>query len=338
MLDRPLSGAIVGAVERIVDATRERDAATIRDFLGATVYLGGLWFDDATCREQFAAARELGAEEYDAFAGCLATLPLARSARTSETPDTVVLDYAPGFEIEANFLESKGTVTLTWIGYSGRRDANDTWPAISGSALELLREDGPRPITETDATASMSWLEVCLDEAGNVQAVVPRWTSSFEALDVAVTTAQQWAFRRFTVNDQPVAVCAMAAVAHPSGSDVAAAKLPISVPDEFSDAIALSPYALVEFRTEGEKNVRPSDDDKTAMWSSGDHGAANTWQMCVDTSGRVASITMIVASGYPGYDERVAKALAGWRYRPIELHGRPVSVCGVVTFIYVQRG
>jgi outer membrane biosynthesis protein TonB len=43
---------------------------------------------------------------------------------------------------------------------------------------------------------------------------------------------------------------------------------------------------------------------------------------------------MIESSGFPGYDQRVAAALAAWSYQPIEIGGRPAVVCTVVTIAF----
>lgn len=328
VLTRPLDPAIDGAIDRMIDAARSGDAVAIRGLLGTAVSSGGIWFDDPRCREQFSAARAIGQEEVDRFAGCLATLALARSARTSETPGVAVLEYEPGIELEAAFQVASGDVTLRWIGYSGRRGATDVLPTITRDALEGLREGGPRRVAQA-SSMSTSWLKVCLDTGGAVRVVHPRSTPSPELLEVAVPIAKGWRFRPFTVGGQPVAVCAMVAVSHPDGDDVKPAALPLSLPDAFSDAIIMPSKRIA-----GHAVVAPDDEDRAAIRRTPDRRAASTWQLCLDRDGAVAGLTMMESSGFPRYDERVAAALATFRYTPVEVGGRRVAVCTVLTMIY----
>jgi hypothetical protein len=266
VLSRPLTPAMNRAIASFVDATRGSDVSAIRALLGEHVDDGGLWFDDASCREDFAAPRAIDLQDLDRFAACLAAVPLERSARNSATPGVVVLESTRGIELEAAFHDRAGAVTLRWIGYAGKRGSNDVWPTISGEALEVLRDDGARPITQIadmeEKTAS--WLKVCIDEAGNVQAIVPRWTTSPAALEAAMSLAQGWTFRRFVIADVPLAVCAMVSVAHPNGELVADLRLPSSVPGPLSDAIGISSRTIRERRIDKTPVVHPNDDEVRA--------------------------------------------------------------------------
>jgi hypothetical protein len=336
-LDRPIDPAIDRAIDRLVEAARNGDVVAIRGLLDGGLSYGGLWFGDAACRDRLPAPRAIPSEELDAVAGCLATLPLARSGRTSGSPGVAVLAYAPGIELEAAFAVAAGAVTMTWIGYAGRRGANDLLPTITGDALEALREDGRRPVA-TAKDAPMTWLKVCLDAAGDVEAVHPRWTTSSEALAAAVPIARQWRFRPFTLGGQPAAVCAMAALAHPGGDDVDGAVLPLSVPDGFSHAVMMSAEGVSRHRIEGETLIVPSDRDRDAVLRTPGRRVASSFQLCIDERGEVAAVTMMQSTGLPSYDAHIAASLASWRYAPIDLAGSPVAVCTVVGVVYEIGG
>jgi hypothetical protein len=160
-----------------------------------------------------------------------------------------VLKYVE-LEIEAAFRSAE-RVTLTWIGHAGRHGAEDVLPTITGEALEALREDGPR---KTVASEELTWLKVCVDPAGKVEAAHPRFTTSPEALEAAVATAMAWRFRPFVLDGAPIAACAMVALAHPTGDDVEPAVLPLALPDSLPDAIGMSAQAVSEYRVAGKRS------------------------------------------------------------------------------------
>ncbi len=317
------------AADRLVDAAVDGDAATIRGVLGEAVTSGGMWFDDGACREQFGEAGAIPEEELEGFATCLATLPLARGARESETPRVAVLEYQPGIELEAAF---DTRARLIWIGYSGRRGAGDVLPTITGETLEALREGSRGVVAETEGT---SWLKVCLDSQGKVRAVHPRSTTSTEALEAALAIAKEWKFRPFTLGGRPAAVCAMAALADPGGEDVTRAVLPLSLPDAFSAAIVMPAQRIA-----GALNVVPDDADRIKIAQSGgmlERHVRATFQLCIDPDGAVAGLTMMETSGYPRYDEKIARSIAGWKYKPVEIDGSLVTVCAAISIIYIQK-
>jgi outer membrane biosynthesis protein TonB len=58
------------------------------------------------------------------------------------------------------------------------------------------------------------------------------------------------------------------------------------------------------------------------------------FKVCVDTAGGIGSLAQVRSTGYPSYDDQLAAAIRGWRYRPYLANGTEIPVCGVVTFIY----
>lgn len=92
-------------------------------------------------------------------------------------------------------------------------------------------------------------------------------------------------------------------------------------------------------RVAGSIAVVPDDADQAAMNVSSrqrDKRVRSTFQVCIDPHGAVTGATMMESTGYPRYDARIARALAGWRYTPVEVDGRAITVCTVVTIHYAQ--
>ena len=48
----------------------------------------------------------------------------------------------------------------------------------------------------------------------------------------------------------------------------------------------------------------------------------------------MSTVAVVGSTRYSEYDARLVTAARGWRYRPYTLDGRPVAVCGMVTFVY----
>ncbi len=72
------------------------------------------------------------------------------------------------------------------------------------------------------------------------------------------------------------------------------------------------------------------------MLESADPGVKAEVQLCLDDSGKPASIKLISSSCLPSYDARILQTMAEWRYRPFEIDGRPTAICTTVTYIYRQ--
>ena len=59
------------------------------------------------------------------------------------------------------------------------------------------------------------------------------------------------------------------------------------------------------------------------------------FQICISEQGAVSSAKQLSSTRYADFDARLRDAMLRWRYRPYTVDGRPIPVCGVVTFIYV---
>jgi hypothetical protein len=96
----------------------------------------------------------------------------------------------------------------------------------------------------------------------------------------------------------------------------------------------VAPEVIRGLRLSGETQIHPSDVDKTAMARDGRDRIIAVFKTCVSEAGDVASVSMMRSSGYPAYDQLLANALHGWRYKPYEIGGERVKACGIVTFVY----
>jgi len=87
-------------------------------------------------------------------------------------------------------------------------------------------------------------------------------------------------------------------------------------------------------RIAGETQLHPPDPVKTAMLRDGKSRVVAMLEVCLDARGAVSRVTPRKSSGYPAYDAVLLQGARAWRYRPYAIGGRPVPVCGIVTFIY----
>ena len=77
--------------------------------------------------------------------------------------------------------------------------------------------------------------------------------------------------------------------------------------------------------------------EKVAMLRSGNTRHTAGFTVCVGVTGTVTSLEVTRRSGYSDWDAKLLAALRGWRYRPYQIGGRAVPVCGTVTFNYEIR-
>lgn len=99
-------------------------------------------------------------------------------------------------------------------------------------------------------------------------------------------------------------------------------------------ATMVPPTVLRGMRIAGETQIHPSDVVKTEMLHEGHARSTSVFKVCVGAGGEVSSVTMLKSSGYGAYDQALVAGLHDWRYRPYEIGGQAVPVCGIVTFVY----
>lgn len=331
------------------------DPATLEAMLAGSVVNGGLWFENADCAQQFGKPGEIHADRMKAFAACLASLHLRPSQRADALGDVSVMHYAPGFEVEARIVQELGGPRLTWIGYEARRDDRDNFPTISAGVLESLRTAGDPngPIDPAvggtlelepmkSGKVAFSWLKLCIDETGAVSDASVRATTSLEAAKVFANAARTWTFKPFTMEDQPVPVCAMVRLVYPPGQGPMPEVIPFPVPRSRSgkDPIVFPEgvHTVLEGkRIAGKKAIVPDDETKVAIETSRRHRLVGSFRVCIDESGHVESAVPMRSTGYASYDREILQGIGRWAYSPFQVDGQAVPVCTAVTFIYTQR-
>ena len=321
--------------ELLADLTTARDGAAMRSLVSDKITTGGLWFSDAACAREFGEPKQIAADRVDAFAACLAKLNLRASTRKDALPDVVVLDYEPGFEIEARFVDQR----ITWIGYSARL-ATDSLPSVSAVALESRRVAGDRdgPVADSD-TSARAWLRVCLDDTGGVTSVEPREITSPRVTETFIASVSQWQFKPFDVGGRALAVCAMFHLTHPPSHSVDEHEQ-LPYPQSGSkDTPILPPSVCESQRLAGSKLIVPDDSTKAAIQEAGPaHRTVGAFRFCIDVTGRPSDVAVLRSTGWRDYDLKIIRTIKDtWRYKPFVVDGAPHAVCTAVTFIYTQH-
>jgi TonB family protein len=102
-------------------------------------------------------------------------------------------------------------------------------------------------------------------------------------------------------------------------------------------SMMVSPAVLRGLRIAGDTQPRPSTTTQNQMRFDGIDRATAAVQVCVATSGGVASAVMMKSTNYPDYDAAILAAVRDWRYQPYAVNGTPIRACSTVTFIYSIR-
>jgi len=112
---------------------------------------------------------------------------------------------------------------------------------------------------------------------------------------------------------------------------------PTKVETKKQDPVVVPPAVIKGLRLSGETQLHPPNNVKVAMQRDGKTKAVGTFRVCVGADGQISGTSVLKSSGYEGYDRVIDDALRNWRYRPYEVGGKRVPVCGVVTFIYTMQ-
>lgn len=329
------------------------DASKIASMLHGSVTNGGLWFEDGECAKQFQAPGEILPSSFAEFARCLAALKLRKSSREDSLGDVVVLEYGAGFEVQARVVQEVDGPRLSWIGFVAHRLDTEP-PTVTSATLESLREGGDAngPLDAAVAArftprpdkAHYTWFKICLDETGAISRTDEYATTSLEASAAFGAAVRAWTFKPFTMEGQPMPVCAMVRPSWPAGTASEPETLPLPLPPSKANKkppIVFVPGAVVDFvsgaRIKGERMVTPADNEKNLIAKRGIHRIVTSWRLCLDEHGQPESILPYRSSGFAGYDRRIIATMQAWRYRPFQVDGQPVPVCIGITFIYSQR-
>jgi hypothetical protein len=279
-------------------------------------------------------------------------LKFEQAARRSSLRGVSVLTYAPGIEVEGRFSRDDARTRLEWIGFVGRHDLQNTMPTISAETLESLRIAGDphgtlsqqarqrfdqeRGPASEYAPPVESWLAVCLNASGEVTSSRPFEVSSSLAYDAFAAAITDWRFRPFVVAGHPVPACAYVRLTYP-----------VIAPHEwFLEALPLSLFGprdelVVERRGLGKRlagtdDVLPTAEAKAAI----DHLSTPRYhtliRFCNDTSGQVASTSIVQSSGAPPWDDQLAALVRTWRFAPFVLHDRPTAICSYTSLYFAS--
>lgn len=309
-----------------------RDGEKLEVLLKGGTTLGGIVFVDDVCQE-FAAAGTLAADRAGAFAACLVGLHLDVSPRRSTLRDIVVLKYAPGFELEARFVDGR----ITWIGASARRAGEGDIPTITHDALEQLRLAGERIIALPSDGAA--WFKLCLDDTGAVTSTDLYETSSLAAAAAFRDALGRWKFRPFVTQGQPRPICAMVHVASPATRDVETlpAAPPVAKSGKPTIVFSLGGGAGDIKRISGVVAVAPDDLTKLEITKRGVPAVRGLYRVCMSEAGAVESVFPLALTGFPDYDAKLTSMMNDWQYAPFVRDGQPEPFCATVEFRYQQR-
>ena len=344
----------IAAGDVLVAATT--DAGKMTTLLRGGVIDGGVWFEDASCANQFTVG-EIAAELRGEFARCLVGLALKPSTRMDLLSDVAVMTYGPGFEVEARIVDEADGPRLSWIGFASRSKADDV-PTIGGAALESLRlagsPDGPLPAEVTQALDAepptrviekaggweqtrtgfhFTWLKICLDEEGALRSVVPYETTSAAHQDAFVAAASTWRFKPFLFANQPIAVCAMARLTRGLAPPEA---LPLPLPERTAIVLtpSIGPLLLEGRRVAGEKSLAPT--DLLKMKFKPGSRIEFSFRLCVNEAGAVDQVTLLRSTSLAEYDQQVLARVRAWKFSPLQVNGAPVAVCTRQSFVYTS--
>jgi cysteine-rich repeat protein len=105
------------------------------------------------------------------------------------------------------------------------------------------------------------------------------------------------------------------------------------------EQVIIPPSLLTGLRISGETQIVPPDVVKTEMLRDGKERTVGSFKLCMDTSGRISSISpQGKGTGYGPYDAKIVTTMRTWRYRPYLLNNKTaVPACSVVTFVYTIK-
>ncbi|MEJ7600608.1 MAG: protein kinase [Kofleriaceae bacterium] len=84
--------------------------------------------------------------------------------------------------------------------------------------------------------------------------------------------------------------------------------------------------ALEPSRKTGSKSITPDAATRAAIQATGKRALGAT-ELCVDDTGKVTKVGRLQSTGFPAFDRQIEIAIAGWRFGPVEINGRPTPVC-----------
>lgn len=90
-------------------------------------------------------------------------------------------------------------------------------------------------------------------------------------------------------------------------------------------------------RIAGDEQILPPDAVRVLMLRHDKRQVQGTIKMCLDNTGQVESLALLVSTGYAAYDDALLSAMRSWRYEPYRVNGDVIPVCSAITFVYVMK-
>ncbi len=90
-------------------------------------------------------------------------------------------------------------------------------------------------------------------------------------------------------------------------------------------------------RTSGDKLIAPDALTVAALLRSERRNVIGVFNVCIDSKGDVADISVARSTTFPAYDAKIQRQVRTWKYQPVLLAGLPAPVCTKVTFVYQQK-
>lgn len=344
----PKSELRTQVVSSFVDAAARHDAAAIASRLGDSFTYAGLYFEDASCAKQFAGPRTIPRAEREAFARCLAALPLVESKRLDPVFGIVVLEYAPGIEVEVAF-RFDDRPTVRWIGYSGRRDGQSHPATITPAWLEAHRIDGDAAASPTAEEADElarsrlpiakgdgAWMHVCIGPGGQVIGINSLEITSVKAEAAFTAAIHRWKFRPIELGGHAVPVCALLRFITPAMPAGTHELLPVAIaaPDH---ALRVHPSAIRSTDTTPPEAGFPTRAEGEFLRGQGVTEVRVGFRYCVDTNGRTSDVVLLEPSGIPRIDRVHEERIRHWKIQPYLVDGVPVKACSAFFFRYTMR-
>jgi hypothetical protein len=333
-------------------AVSSDSADELEDLFRGKVTNGGLWFADPACASQFAEPGDVDPAQQKAFARCLAGLHMQPSKRGDALADVIVMEYAPGIEIEVRVAQELGGPHLSWIGFEARRADDPFTPTLTALAFEALRTSGDRngPIDPKIAStlkldptptshAQFAWFRICLDDDGNITSLRHTETTSHEAAEAFQAAAQAWTFKPPTIAGKAMPACAMVRMSYPPDQVTETIPMPSPPKRQNVESTVFAPgvKSAEAKRISGEKLVVPDQNTRIAIGRTKIQRARGTFRACLDEAGDVIEVLPVRSTGYATYDREIIERIMMWKYSPFVLDGVAKPVCTLVTFVYSQH-
>ena len=335
-------------VSSFVEAAAKHDAAAIASRLGDSFTYAGLYFEDPSCAKEFSAPRTIPAAERDAFARCIAALPLVESKRTDPVFGIIVLEYAPGIELEVAF-RFDDRPTVRWIGYAGRRDGESHPPTITPAWLEVHRIEGdPIAAPTADEAAELArarppyarwdgaWMHVCIGPNGQVIGVSSLEISSVKAEAAFSAAIRKWKFKPIELGGHAAPVCTLLRFITPAIPTPKHELLPVALAPPDHAIRVPAPLIMAPEQMPPEAGF-PTRQEAEFLKGQGTKEIRLGFRYCVDINGNTSDIVLLEPSGIPRIDRVHEDRIRQWKIKPYVVDGAPVKACSAFFFHYNMR-